>query len=102
MTQQFGSNRDMLQQIAYARMTRDETDVDMSKAMLSSIAGDTVSSLSNANEKLHESLAVTLTRLAELGYDKDSDVAKSLVANSMAMAATMTKIGDASARIVNR
>lgn len=102
MTQQFASTRDMLQQIAFAKLNRDGTEEDMAKGMLTSIVDDTIKNIAKTSERLTTSMATTLSQLDALGYDKDSDITRSLVSTNMQLQASLVKLAEAGINVVTR
>lgn len=94
------SSKQMLQQIAFNRLNQDGTEVATTKMILTDIASQSATNLANANRDSSLSMVQTLTALQELGYDKDSDVVKDLVAADKQIRKVLTDIGSAIPRLL--
>lgn len=93
--QQGMSAKDMMMQMAFARMNQDGTEEAVGKVFVARIAGDVAVDIADADGKVKLRTVDTLVKLNELKYDKDSDVAKSLIATSNEISKTLVKIANA-------
>lgn len=98
---QFTSSRDMLQQIAYARLSTDKTDEKMASGILGSIAESTQTNIADSSTKMSVGLAQTLQVLTDMGFDKDDDIVKNLISTNTSLQNSLVKLSEAVVRTVS-
>lgn len=90
-----------LTQIALSQLgQKDETEEKLGSAVLGNVVTMSTVNTANASAQLSVRLVESLAQLQALGYDKDSDVAKSLIANNNAISQTLNKVSDSMSKLV--
>lgn len=79
---------------------KDETEEKLGAAVLGNIVNMSTVNTANASATMTIGLVQALAQLAELGYDKDSDVAKNLIANNKAISATLNKVSESMSKLI--
>jgi hypothetical protein len=93
--------KQQLTQIAVASFVpKDETEEDLGKAVLGNIVTKSTATTAESSNAITMNMVQALAELQALGYDKDSDVAKNLIANNKAISATLNKVAESMAKLV--
>lgn len=93
--------RDLVEKVAESVLIDDDSEKKVTKVVTIKIGGGVAESLSDAQSRNALELVRTLAQLKELGYDQDSDVAKSIIQAAGKTQAVLGKMGDSLARSVD-
>jgi hypothetical protein len=92
--------RDLAMQMAMSNMSRNPEDESLGMAVAANLAVSTVTTVSNASNQASATMVDVLERLAALGYDKDSDVAKARVHANAEIDKVLLHIGNSVGRLI--
>lgn len=88
------SSRDMLQSIAFERLTSTQDDGNLEKLMLTDLATASAVNIGTATDKSIMRSVEAAQALAALGYDKSDPIVLQLMESGNAVRSTLQKIGD--------